>query len=161
VRQRIEPLLFVALVALISTACGGPHPQRLGEGLWYGKFIAIDAPQRTTTFTPACRFSHGRWVATRRDSTATAISPHADLEIYFRPGGRAAGGHAQSADVKLLSDVALHGRAPDSPPGWFVRVRDHVAVAIWEDSGVHSSGRADQRTFACLWSRSTSAFVDN
>lgn len=160
-RKRIGPLRLVALVALIATACGGRHPQRLGEGLWYGKFIAINVPQRTTTFASACQFSHGRWIATRRDSTATAVSPHADLEIYFRPGGRAAGGHAQSADLKLLSDVALHRRAPDSPPGWFVRVRDHVAVSISEDSGVHSSGRADQRTFACLWSRSTSAFVDN
>lgn len=158
-RQRAGRMLLVVLVPVIATGCGGRHPQRLGEGLWYGKFIDMNVPQRMTTFASACRFSDGRWIATRRDVSATAVSPHADLEIYVRPGGRAAAGHAQSADLKLLSDVALHGRPPDSPPGWFVRVRNHVAVSISEDSGVRSSGRVDQRTFACVWSGITHAFV--
>jgi hypothetical protein len=158
VRQRAGLLLIVALVPSVATACGG-HPQRLGEGLWYGKFMAMNIAQRTTTFAPACRFSEGRWVATKRASIATAVSPRADLEIYFRPNGSAAAGHVQSADLKLLADVALHGRPPDSPPGWFVKVRNHVAVSISEDSGLASSARGDQQTFACVWSSSTRAFV--
>jgi hypothetical protein len=159
VRQRAGLLLLVALIPSIATACGGRHPQRRGEGFWYGKFIAISIPQRTTTFVPACRFSDGRWIATRRDTIETTVSPHADLEIYFRPRGSPAAGHVQSAELKLLSAVALHGRPPDSPPGWFVKVRNHVAVSVSEDSGVGSSARADQRTFACVWSSSTRAFV--
>jgi hypothetical protein len=115
------------------------------------------------TFAPACRLSKsGRWIAvpaTSRVPVVVPLSPRADLEIYYRPNGNAAEGHGQSADLKQFADVALRGHLPDSPPGWFVTVRDRKAVWVEEDSGVRSSGKADRRTFECVWSRSAQAFV--
>lgn len=123
----------------------------------------MNVPHRQLTFAPACTFGKsGRWIAVpvgSRDQVTATISPHADLEIYYRPNGNVAEGHAQSVGLTKLADVALHGHLPDFPPGWFVTVRDRTVVSVEEDSGVRSSGRADKRAFACVWSRSTQAFV--
>lgn len=155
-------LLLVALIAALAPACGG-GARRLADGSWYGKIVSVDVAQRTLRFAPACRFSEsGRWIAvpdSSRVPAAVRLSTHADLEIYYRPNGNVAEGHGQSADLKQIADVALRGRLPDSPPGWFVTVRDRAAVSVEEDSRVRSSGKADRRTFACVWSRSTQAFV--
>jgi hypothetical protein len=135
--------------------------RRLADGQWYGKLVAVDVGHRKLTFAPACRLSSERWTAvadgSREQFTATVVR-HPDLEIYYRPSNAAAG-HVQSADLALLADVASHGRFPDSPPGWFVTMRGGAAVSVQEDSGIRSSGEADRRTFACVWSCGTQAFV--
>jgi hypothetical protein len=162
VHEYVRRLLLAALFASLASGCGG-GPRRLGDSSWYGKVVTVNIAERTLTFAPACRFSKsGRWSAvpaTSRVPAAVPLSPRADLEIYYRPHGNVAEGHGQSADLKQFADVALRSRLPDSPPGWFVMVRDRAAVSVEEDSGLRSSGKADRRTFACVWSRSTAAFV--
>jgi hypothetical protein len=152
----------VALVASLATGCGGT-PRQLDDGSWYGKVVTVDVEQRTLTFAPACRLgASGRWIAVpakRRAPVVVPLSRRADLQIYYRPSGNAAEGHSQSADLKRFADVARSGRPPDFPPGWFVSVRDGAAVSAEEDSGITSSGKADRRTFACVWSGDTQAFV--
>jgi hypothetical protein len=160
--ERVGRLLLVALIALLMTGCGG-DPRRLGEGSWYGKVVAVNIAQRTLTFAPACRLSKsGRWIAVpaaRHVPAVVRLAEHADLQIYYRPSGNPAEGHGQGAELKEFADVALRGRLPHFPPGWFVTVRDDAAVSVEEDSGVRSSGTADRRKFACVWSRSTRRFV--
>lgn len=151
----------VALAVSLATACGGESPG-LSDGVWYGKVVAVNVPDRQLTFAPACTFKSGRWIAVpvgRRDQVTATISPHADLAIYFRPNGDAAAGHGQSVGLTQLADVALHGRLPRFPPGWSVTVRDRTVVSVEQNSGIRSTGKADKRTFACIWSRSTQAFV--
>jgi hypothetical protein len=164
VHQHLCWLLLVALTASLATGCGG-GTRRVGDGSWYGKVVKVDVAQRTLTFAPACRFSRsGRWIAVPAPSrvpAAVPLSSRADLEIYYRPKGKGAKGHGQSADLTQLADVVRRGHLPASPPGWFVRVRNRVAVSVDEDSGIRSSGKADRRTFACVWSRSTQAFVSS
>jgi TolB protein len=134
--------------------------RRLPDGRWYGKVIRVNFGRGSLTFTPACRTSAARrWIAVRRRPVAVAVAAHADLAIYYRPDGDAARGHGQTVDWELFADVATHGRLPDYPPGWFLTVRNGVAVSIEEDSGIQSSGRADRRRHACVWSRSTRQFV--
>lgn len=161
-RRGLRRLLPVALIASVAAGCGG-HPRRLDDGSWYGKVVTVDGAQRTLTFAPACRFSKsGRWIAvpaTSRVPAAVTVSPRPDLEIYYRPNGNVAEGHLQSADLKQFADVARHTHLPDFPPGWFITVRDRAAVSVEEDSGISSSEQADQRTYACVWSRGTRAFV--
>ena len=159
--EHAHRLFFVALIAALAAACGG-GARDLADGSWYGKVVSVDVAQRTLRFAPACRFSEsGRWIAVPDSSRVPAVrvSPHADLEIYYRPNRNVGEGHGQSADLKQVADVALPGRLANSPPGWFITVRDRAAVSVEEDSGVRSSGKADRRTFACVWSRSTQAFL--
>ncbi len=158
-RQRVTRFLLVVLIAALATGCGG-RARRFGDGSWYGKVASVNVTQRTLTFAPACRLnSAGRWIAVSRVPAAIAVSPRADLEIYYRPNGNAAEGHGQSVDLPQLADTARHGRLPDNPPRWYMTVRHHAAVSVEEDSGISSRGKADQRTFACVWSRSTRLFV--
>jgi hypothetical protein len=161
----IRRLGFAALglgLALVVAGCSGGRSRRLADGQWYGKLTAVNVAEGNLTFAPACRFNElGRWIAVAHDSrapTVIAVSPRADLAIYYRPRDPARG-HGQPADLTLLADVVLHGRLPTSPPGWFVTVRDGAAVLVEEDSGVRSSGKADKRAFACVWSARTQAFV--
>jgi hypothetical protein len=125
--------------------------------------VTVNVPHRQLTFAPACTLGKsGRWIAVpegSRDQVTAPISPHPDLAIYYRPNGNAAQGHGQSVGLTKLADVALHGRLPHFPPGWFVTVRDRTVVSVEEDSGIRSSGKADRQTFACVWSSSTQAFV--
>jgi len=157
-------LALVALVTFVAPSCGG-HAQRLADGRWYGKVVAVDVAHRNVTFAPACRFSGaGRWISVptgRRVAAVAHLSTDADLEIYYRPNGNAARGHGQRSGLAQLAEVALHGDHRDFPPGWFVTVRNRAAVSVQEDSGVRSTGKADRRTFACIWSRSTRAFVSS
>jgi hypothetical protein len=154
-------LLSVALLALSAWACGGDDPRRLGDGSWYGKVVTVNVAQRTLRFAPACRLSESdQWVAvpaSDRAPVSVSLSPSADFLIYYRRSGSA--GHGQSADLKQLADVALRGRLPEHPPGWFVTVQESDAVTVEGDSGIRSSGEADRRTFACVWSLSTRRFV--
>jgi hypothetical protein len=102
----------------------------------------------------------GRWVAVSNRARVTlALAGHPDLEIYFRPSGDASAGHGQRADLRHFADVVTNGRLPDFPPGWFVTVRGGAAASVAEDSGIRSTGKADKRTFACVWSDETQAFV--
>jgi hypothetical protein len=125
--------------------------------------VGVDVAQRTLRFAPACRLSEsGRSILVPESSRVPAtvrVSPEAELEIYYRADGNVADGHGQSTDLEQLADVAVRGRLPVFPPGWFVKVRNGAAVSVQEDSGVRSSGKADRRTFACAWRRSTQAFV--
>jgi hypothetical protein len=160
--RRLGGPILVALIAAFATGCGGRSPG-VDDGDWYGKVVRVNVPHRKVTFEAACRLSKsGRWMAlpvnSRAQVTAT-IAPHAHLQIYYRPSGNLAWGHGQSAGLPMLADVALHGQLPDFPPGWFVTVRDGAVVTLNEDSGLRSSGRADQRRFACVSSRGTQAFV--
>ena len=139
---------------------GGHGNRRLSDGSWYGKIVGVRVAQRTLTFAPACRISEsGRWVSASHAPSAVALTPRAALAIYYRPDGSAAAGHSQPTDWKDLADVAAHGRLPDFPPGWFITLKDRAAASIEEDSGISSSGTADRRRFACVWSRATRAFV--
>lgn len=136
--------------------------RRLRDGSWFGKVVRANVARRTLTFAPACRLSlSGRWVPTAtRGPRTVVLAPHAELTIYYRPNGDAAAGHSQTADWKLLADVAEFGRLPSHPPGWFITLRNRAAVSIDEDSGISSSGTADRRRLACVWSRATRAFVN-
>jgi hypothetical protein len=160
VHRRIGSL--IALVAALATGCGGQSP-RIVDGDLYGKVVAVNVADRKLTFAPVCRLSKsGRWIAlpvSSRTRVTATISPQASLEVYYRPNGNAAEGNGQSVNLRQIAEVALDGHLPDFPPGWFVTVRDDAVVSVEEDSGVRSSGEADKRTFACVWSRSTQAFV--
>lgn len=160
----LRTLPLVALVAPLVAGCGG-HSGRLGDGQWYGKLVSVDVAHQRLTFASACNLNEsGRWMSVtghNRAEVVVALAPHSELEIYFRPSGDAAAGHGQRADLAQLADVALRGRLPDFPPGWFVTLRDGAAVSVAEDSGIRSSGKADKRTFACVWSARTRAFVSN
>jgi hypothetical protein len=149
-------VLSVALLA----GCGGSSP-KLGDGRWYGKLISVDVSGRRLDFAPACRFARsGRWVAGGGEARFTvALAARPDLAIYFRPGGKAAAGHGQGASLGQLGRIAAAGPSRDLPPGWFVTVRNGTAASVVEDSGIQSSGEADRRTFACVWSKRTQAFV--
>jgi hypothetical protein len=161
VDAHVRRLLSVAFIVLSASACGGDNPRRLGDGSWYGKVVAVNVAQHTLRFAPVCRLSEsGGWIAvpaSDRAPVAVSLSPSADLLIYYRATGR--DGHGQSADLKQLADVALGGQLPEHPPGWFVTVQESDAVSVEEDSGIRSSGEADQRRFACVWSRNTRRFV--
>jgi len=50
-----------------------------------------------------------------RGRAALALSRRARFQIYFRPGGSAASGHAQSVDLERFADVATKGHLPDFP----------------------------------------------
>jgi hypothetical protein len=163
VHRRVGGLLSVVLVASLVSGCRG-HSRRLGDGQWYGKLIAVNVAHRRLTFAPACSLNEsGRWIVVPASSRVqdTATIAHPDLEIYFRPSGSVVAGHGQGVHLAQLAPVASHGQRPDFPPGWFVTVRDGAAVSVYEDSGIRSSGEADKRTFACVWSPSTQAFVSN
>jgi hypothetical protein len=113
-------------------------------------------------FAPACRLTRPgwRWAAGDAERRLTvALTAHPDLSIYFRPGGNAAAGHGQGTYLRLLAGAAAHGPDPDSPPGWFVTVRNGAVSYIAEDLGLRSGDPADKRTNACVWSRRTRAFV--
>jgi hypothetical protein len=160
----MKRLLLMVLLASVAAGCGG-HSRRLADGDWYGKIVAVDVAHRTVTLAPACRSVQSTgWIDVQaRDRVATSVllSRRADLEVYYRPGGNAARGHGQPSDLTQLADVASRHHDPDFPPGWFVTVRDRVGVSVHEDSGVRSAGTAEKRKFACVWSRSTRAFVDS
>jgi hypothetical protein len=162
VRRHIRRLVLIALAASLAAGCGGDSRQ-LGNGSWYGNVVAVNVQQKTLTFLPVCRFDEpGRWVAVpaaSRVPTSVTLAPRADLGIYYRPNGNAAEGRGQSATLELLADVALHGSLPVRPPGWLVTIQEGAGVSVSEDSGIRSSGKADRRTFACVWSRSTQALV--
>jgi hypothetical protein len=157
---------LLAALALTGIASGSLRasdpPRRLSDGGWYGKIVSVNVAQRRLTFAPACRLHIGRWVAVPdRSRAVVSVARRADLAIYFRPGGDAGRGHVQAADLRDVADVVLHGRLPDDPPGWFVSVEHRLAVSVEEDSGVRSVGKADRRTFACVWSASTQRFVSH
>jgi hypothetical protein len=156
-------IVLAVVLVLAAPGCGG-HSRPLADGEWYGKLSAVNVAHRALSFAPACSLDRsGRWIAVAdrsADPITVGIAPKADLEVYFRPNGETAAGHAQPAGLRLLADVASHGRNPNSPPGWFVSARDGVAVSVQEDSGIRSSGKADKQTFACVWSASTQAFVN-
>jgi hypothetical protein len=159
VHKSVGWLLVASHIPSLTIGCGGDQ-RRLGDGSWYGKVVAVNVSKRTLTFAPACRFSKSRrWTATSRVPAAVTLSRRADVEIYYRPNGSPAQGHGQSAELSTFADVALHGRSPASPPGWFVTVREGAAMSVEQDSGVTSSGKADRQTFACVWSRSTRRFL--
>jgi hypothetical protein len=158
----IRRLTLGVLVAAVLAACGA-HSRGLSDGQYYGKLVSVDIAHRRLNFAPACNLNaSGRWatVATSSRTPITLdIAAHPDLEIYLRPSGNVATGHVQGADLRQLADVAAHGRLPDFPPGWFLTVRNSTAVSVAEDSGIRSSGNADKRTFACVWSDRTQTFV--
>ena len=153
-------LSLAALVAALLAGCGG-HSRKLNDGHWYGKLVSVDVAHRRLDFAPACNLTEsGRWVAVSNRARVTlALAGHPDLEIYFRPSGDASAGHGQRADLRHFADVVTNGRLPDFPPGWFVTVRGGAAASVAEDSGIRSTGKADKRTFACVWSDETQAFV--
>jgi hypothetical protein len=162
VDERVGRVLLAAVIASLAAGCG-EHSRRLRDGSWYGKVVTVDVRQRTVAFAPACRLSESRrWVAvpaTTRAPVAVAMSPRAKLQIYFRPGGNAAAGHPERVDLRHFADVALHGHLPAFPPGWFMTIEDRAAASVREDTGIRSSGKAEQRRYACVWSRSTQRFV--
>jgi hypothetical protein len=153
-------------MASFTLSCGGdPLGGRspLRSGSWYGKVVSVNAARATLVFAPACMLTASqRWISVaKRESVRLNISRDAALDIYFRPDGDAARGHSQSVDLRGLADVAANGRLPSHPPGWFVTLRNGVAVSVAEDSGIRSTGRAARRTFACVWSRGTQSFVSD
>jgi hypothetical protein len=152
-------VIATSVVPLALTGCGNSH--RLGDGRWYGKLVSVSVAHRTLTFAPACKFRSGRYTAVAdRSGVAVPIALRAPLAIYFRPGGNVVAGHGQPVDVaQLAADIAAHPGLPDSPPGWFVTVRAGAAVDVAEDSGITSSDPNDERTFGCVWSPATQAFV--
>jgi hypothetical protein len=157
----VTRLISLAVVtAALLAGCGGSS-RTLGDGQWFGKLVSVDVADRRLEFAPACDLNRsGRWVAARQKGRATiGLSAHPDLEIYFRPNGEVSAGHGESAGVRQLAQVAAHGRLPDFPPGWFVTVRSGAVTSVVEDSGLRSSGKADKRANACVWSRRTRAFV--
>jgi len=162
--RRIGRLLSVVLIVSLAAGCGG-RSRRLDDGRWYGKIVAVDVAHRRLTFAPACELGESkRWIAVpagSRVATTVPLSSRADLQIYYRPNGNAAQGRGQSSDLTQVAEVAVRRHAPDFPPGWFVTVRDRAAASVQEDSGIRSSGKADGRTFACVWSRRTRAFVSS
>jgi hypothetical protein len=159
VHKSVSRLLVVCLIPSLTIGCGGDQ-RRLGDGSWYGKVVAVNVSKRTLTFAPACRFSQSRrWTATSRVPAALTISRRADVEIYYRPNGNPAQGHGQTAGLSTFAAVALRGRSPASPPGWFVTVREGAATSVEQDSGITSAGKTDRQTFACVWGRSTRRFL--
>lgn len=146
-------VVLVTLVVALATSCRGAS-NRSADGSWYGT-LSVDVPHRTVRVSPTCKLSGGRWVsvAQKRAATVLRVSRRADIEIYYKPSGNAAEGHGQPADLNQLAESAMHDGPIDSPPRWFVTVHGQRAVSIVEDSGVRSSGRADRRTFACVWAR--------
>ena len=158
--RSIRRLTLASLVAALLAGCGG-HSRKLGDGEWYGKVVSVDVAHRRLDFAPACNLKEsGRWAAVPNRARVTiALAGHPDLEIYFRPSGDASAAHGQSADLRQLADIVAHRRLPDFPPGWFVTVRGGTTVSVAEDSGIRSSGKADKRTFACVWSGQTQASV--
>lgn len=154
-------ILALALgIAAVLAGCGGSSP-KLGDGQWYGKLVSVDVAKQELEFAPACHLNRsGRWVVGGAEEPFTVgLAAHPSLAVYFRPGGEASQGHGQSADLPQLARIAAHGRLPDFPPGWFVTVRGGEVASVVEDSGIQSSGAADRRTFACVWSKRTRAFV--
>jgi hypothetical protein len=161
-RTLVLGLLAFAVTGVASSSPGrSDPPRRLRDGIWYGKIVSVNVAQRRLTFAPACRLNDkGRWIAVAdRSRTTVSVSRHAALATYYRPNGDASRGHGQEADLRELADVARHGRLPDFPQGWFVKTHQRLAVSVEEASGVRSSGTADRRTFACVWSAATQAFV--
>jgi hypothetical protein len=151
---------IAVLAAALLAGCGGSSP-KLGDGRWYGKLISVDVPGRRLELAPACRLARsGRWVARGAEARFTiGLAAHPALIVYYRPGGKVSAGHGQSASLGQLARIAARGRLPDFPPGWFVTIRNGAVASVAEDSGLRSSGKADRRTFACVWSRRTQAFV--
>jgi hypothetical protein len=158
--RSVRSLTLAALSTALLAGCGG-HARKLGDGQWYGKIESVDVAHRRLDFAPAChRNESGSWGSAPDGARVTiALAGHPNLEIYVRPGGDASAGHEQSADLRRIADVVAHGHLPSFPPGWFVAVRGGTPVSVAEDSGVRSSGKPDERTFACVWSRKTQAFV--
>jgi hypothetical protein len=157
----VRAIVLAVVAAALLAGCGGSSP-KLGNGRWYGKLISVDASGRRLEFAPACRFARsGRWVSGGGKARFTVgLSAHPDLAIYFRPGGKVSAGHGQSAGgLGQLGRIAAAGPNRDFPPGWFVTVRNGAVVSVVEDSGLQSSGKAARRTFACVWSKRTQAFV--
>jgi hypothetical protein len=156
-------LASVVMLLAVSTAAASAekssHIPPLTDGRWYGKVVAVDVRSRDLLFEPACVLRSNRWTSVERSQRAVHLATGADLVIYFRPGGNAVAGHVQSATLRELMPVALHGRLPDFPSGWFLTVSHGVGGSLQEDSGARSSGEADQRTFACIWSPQTQVFV--
>jgi glycosyltransferase involved in cell wall biosynthesis len=151
----VAALLLAALLA----GCGGSS-RRLGDGQWYRKLVTVDVAHWRMKFAPACIVRAGRWVAADgREPMTVGVTAHPSLAIYFRPNGDASEGHGQPADMRLLAGAVAEGPDADSPPGWFVRVRRGSVVSVAQDSGLRSAGKADKRTFACVWSKRTQAFV--
>jgi hypothetical protein len=140
-------LIVLSIILALAATCGGDS-RRLADGRWYGKVVGVDVARRAFAFAPACHLDRsGRWTAVRdrsRDPIKAPIARDAALEIYFRPAGNPAAGHQQSVALAPLADTAFHGRLPDSPPGWFVTVRDEAVVSVEEDSGIRSSDKAGQ-----------------
>ena len=106
-------------------------PVERADGEWYGKIVSVSVSRRTLMFAPACRGSATVPVSER--GAESLLIAHADLEIYYRPGGKVVGGHVQAASLKLLASVAAHGRLPDFPPGWFVTVKGGAVISVRED----------------------------
>ncbi len=157
--RRVGAFVAVA-VTLAATGCGG-HSRHLADGRWYGKIVAVDGDDHLA-LEPVCRFAAGRWVAVSRaarERSSTPISAETDVQLYFRPGGSAAAGHSVSGGPVSLAAAVRAGPSADFPAGWFVTVKHGAAVSVLEDAGVRSAGTADRRTFACVWARSTQAFV--
>lgn len=147
--RRIGRLLSVVLIVSLAAGCGG-RSRRLDDGRWYGKIVAVDVAHRRLTFAPACELGESkRWIAVPAGSRVATTN------------GNAAQGRGQSSDLTQVAEVAVRRHDPDFPPGWFVTVRDRAAASVQEDSGIRSSGKADGRTFACVWSRRTRAFVSS
>jgi hypothetical protein len=153
----------LARLLVLGTGCGASQPRGLRDGSWYGKLTSISVMHRTLAFAPACRLNElRRWIPVRkreRPPTTLALASRTQIDVYYRPHGAAGAGHGQSADLRRFVDVVLGPASSAFPPGWFVAVRDHHVVSISEDSGISSSGKADQLRNACIWSRATRLFV--
>ena len=151
---------LAVLTAALLAGCGGSS-RKLGDGQWYGKLIAVDAADRRLDFAPACaRSPAGRWTRVRDTGRREIVfAAHPQLEIYFRPGGSVEEGHGQF--VSNLRELAgdAPGRPPDFPPGWFVSVQAGAVTAVAENSGLGESTSSWRRTFACVSSPWTRAFV--
>ena len=152
--------VVVGGLILALAGCGG-NARKLGDGEWYGKIVSIDVKHRNVVLAPACEINGGRSITMADHAAATnPIASNADLTIYFRPSGNIVAGHGQSATLKQLADVAVHGRLPDFPPGWFVTVKRGAAISLEEDSGVEApDDPVAKRALACVWSKPTRAFV--
>jgi hypothetical protein len=157
----MRTIVLAVVIAALLTGCGG-SPRTLGDGQWYGKLTSVDVSQRRLEFAPVCRLTRPGWRWAVRDAEqrfTVPVAAHPDLSIYVRPDGNISEGHGQSTYLRLLAGSAAHGPDPDSPPGWFVTVRNGAVTYVAEDSGLRSSDPSDKRGNACVWSRRTQAVV--
>lgn len=143
----------VALAAAAALAAGcGAGARHLADGGWYGKLVSVDVKQRSIVFAPACGPNGS---AVSRTPATIHLAAHPDLEIYFRPGGRAVAGHVQPVGLASLAQAPADIAPPDFPPGWYLIVQGGVATSVLEDSGQWST----DANFRCISSPNTQRFV--